>query len=397
MTTTEDSECKEDIVTASGYLQEQADLEREAAEVLPGRFDKCTFDKGYIRQPLYACLTCTHPPVEYCSSASAKASTKDETLPAGMCYSCSIECHSGHEVIELFTKRSFRCDCGTRRLLPQLESHSTCCSLKKTRTALEKLENAENVYNHNFWGFYCRCDRYYDPDKESREMVLCYVCNDWFHDSCIGAMPKEGEYDDYVCRECVAAHAVLRHINTDKVKRGLVSQEGTVTDIVKCFKDLVSLDCKGTSVNLVQCNESGSSGPAAKKARPNPCCLRGDRDGAGAMQQKFDMFLEEGWTSDVCVCTDCTREIEAGKLHFLIKEDDIVEPEEDETRGESLYDSALKQLETMDHTRAIDAALAYRSLSSKLMEFLRPFASNGKVVTNQDIQSFFEQQKDSSS
>ena len=31
---------------------------------------------------------------------------------AGVCFACSVECHDGHELIELYTKRGFTCDCG---------------------------------------------------------------------------------------------------------------------------------------------------------------------------------------------------------------------------------------------------------------------------------------------
>ncbi|KAJ1935035.1 hypothetical protein EC988_008617, partial [Linderina pennispora] len=55
--------------------------------------------------------------------------------------------------------------------------------------------------------------------------------------------------------------------------------------------------------------------------------------------------------------------------------------------------SAMKKLQRMDHTRAVDAASAYHAMSTKLKEYLRPFASTGKVVTQQDIAKFFEQQK----
>ncbi|KAJ2609767.1 hypothetical protein H4S08_003910 [Coemansia sp. RSA 1365] len=292
----------ESIVTACGYLTAQADLEREAAEVLSGRFDECTYDKGYIHQPLYACLTCTKPPTEYARDAVA-GSGDQTTDPAGMCYSCSIECHSGHEVIELFTKRHFRCDCGTRRLLPYAAGKgSGCCRLKKTRAGLADLENRDNAYSHNFWGFYCRCDKFYDPSIEADLMVQCYICNDWYHDACIGMMPDENRYDDYICRECVSKHAVVRHIRSNKMTKGLVSDN-------------------------------------------------------------------------------------------LVTQEAVVEPEEDETRSESLYDSALKQLRTMDHTRAMNAATAYSSLSSRLKTYLQPFAASGKIVTDQDIHAFFEQQK----
>ena len=43
------------------------------------------------RQALYACDTCTGP---------------GET-PAGVCLACSYECHEGHTLHELYTKRYF--------------------------------------------------------------------------------------------------------------------------------------------------------------------------------------------------------------------------------------------------------------------------------------------------
>ena len=57
--------------------------------------------KGYMkRQPLYSCLTCI-------PAASAS--------PAGMCLACSYHCHEGHDLVELYTKRDFRCDCGNKK------------------------------------------------------------------------------------------------------------------------------------------------------------------------------------------------------------------------------------------------------------------------------------------
>lgn len=46
------------------------------------------------------------------------------------------------------------------------------------------IENAENMYNHNFRGSYCTCGRpYLDPDvEEPVEMIQCCICEDWFHE-----------------------------------------------------------------------------------------------------------------------------------------------------------------------------------------------------------------------
>jgi len=62
---------KENYITAIDYLIKQEELEQEAKEVLSKKFDKCTYDLGYIKQQVYVCLTCTNG-------------------NAGFCYSCSI-------------------------------------------------------------------------------------------------------------------------------------------------------------------------------------------------------------------------------------------------------------------------------------------------------------------
>ena len=49
-----------------------------------------------LYKALYACLQCTQP-----------------GELAGMCLACSLTCHKDCELVELYTKRDFRCDCGT--------------------------------------------------------------------------------------------------------------------------------------------------------------------------------------------------------------------------------------------------------------------------------------------
>lgn len=131
-----DKEEGTDTVTALDYIESQERLEKEAQSILPGKFEKCTFPLGYVRQALYACKTCST------ENGSAE--------PAGMCYSCSIACHSSHELFELFPKRAFRCDCGLQN---KFGSHP--CSLMIPAKKNVKC-NDKNQYNHNFEGRYCR-------------------------------------------------------------------------------------------------------------------------------------------------------------------------------------------------------------------------------------------------
>jgi E3 ubiquitin-protein ligase UBR7 len=73
-----------ETLTVKEILERQELLEKEAGEILSGKFDECTYNKGYIRQPVYACKTCK--PSEGCG-------------PGGVCYSCSISCHTGKVII----------------------------------------------------------------------------------------------------------------------------------------------------------------------------------------------------------------------------------------------------------------------------------------------------------
>lgn len=99
-----------------------------------------TIFQGYIkRQALYACLTCT------------PEARNDATKRAGVCLACSYSCHDGHDMVELYTKRNFRCDCGTAKIL----------AVKCKLDAMKLDQNDKNSYNQNFSGVYCTCHRPY--------------------------------------------------------------------------------------------------------------------------------------------------------------------------------------------------------------------------------------------
>lgn len=46
----------------------------------------------------------------------------------------------------------------------------------------KKPVNERNIYNHNFDGLYCVCNRPYPcEDYNDCEMLQCIICEDWFH------------------------------------------------------------------------------------------------------------------------------------------------------------------------------------------------------------------------
>lgn len=171
--------------TAADLIAQQSRLEAQANEAIPFQFDTCTHERGYIRQPVYACKTCGG---------------------GGVCAGCSVSCHAEHELVELFNKRKFRCDCGTPNLYRQHEPNRAVrctrltvqleypqgakpCSLRKPGFSPQ---NDGNAYNHNFDGGFCYCERgkTYDPEKEDETMFQCIVCEEWLHESCTSLRPS---------------------------------------------------------------------------------------------------------------------------------------------------------------------------------------------------------------
>ncbi|KAG6408082.1 hypothetical protein SASPL_131085 [Salvia splendens] len=177
----------EPTISIGDYLKSVEEEELEADLILGGDEGKeCTYGKGYVkRQAIFSCLTCT------------------PDGNAGVCTACSLVCHDGHEILELWTKRNFRCDCGNSKF------GEVYCKL----LAGKDVENTENMYNHNFKGTYCTCDLPYpDPNVEEQvEMIQCCICEDWFHEEHIGLQSgdkiprdEEGEplYEDFICQGC---------------------------------------------------------------------------------------------------------------------------------------------------------------------------------------------------
>ncbi|KAI7203991.1 zf-UBR-domain-containing protein [Hortaea werneckii] len=185
------SQASETSHTAQDYIASQLRLEADAREALPYQFDTCTRPLGPLRQSVFACLTCTPPP----------ASRYQQFTPAGLCYSCSISCHGEHNLVELFTKRDFECDCGTTRL----SSSGTPCSLRQNPSTGNKggITNEEprkdNRYNQNYEGRFCGCGDEYDPEKEKGTMFQCLGLGtveeggcgeDWWHPECLMGLPR---------------------------------------------------------------------------------------------------------------------------------------------------------------------------------------------------------------
>ena len=166
--------------------RERREMEADARAVL-GNSDaeNCTWDKGYVnRQALYACMTCRPDAkvrlvseLDFFFRVSCIALSKpwtffvlqSESSRAGVCLACSYSCHDGHELVELYTKRNFRCDCGNGKFEGGRGDGDGKCRLMPHK----ENRNPDNCYNQNYDGVYCTCSRPYpDPDDTVEDEMI---------------------------------------------------------------------------------------------------------------------------------------------------------------------------------------------------------------------------------
>ncbi|KAI0018613.1 putative zinc finger in N-recognin-domain-containing protein [Xylariomycetidae sp. FL0641] len=185
------SQQSEDSQTAADFLRDQMQLEADAREALPYSIENCTKPLGSLRQNVFACITCNPPP-----------SNPDEPYnAAGVCYSCSVQCHGEHELVEIFQKRNFTCDCGTTRFSP--DQHCTLRINQETNTkgaVHSEPADPNNKYNQNFRNRFCSCSIDYKPQEQKGTMFQCLGLGthetggcgeDWYHPGClVGMGPK---------------------------------------------------------------------------------------------------------------------------------------------------------------------------------------------------------------
>ncbi|KAM0906184.1 hypothetical protein ACQ4PT_016878 [Festuca glaucescens] len=370
----------EPTVTIREYMDGIEAEELEADLVLGGDDgDECTYGAGYLRrQAVFSCLTCVPDGV------------------AGVCTACCLACHDGHEVVELWTKRNFRCDCGNSKFGGHI------CKLNPEKEP----ENSANSYNQNFKGSYCTCSRPYpDPEaKEQVEMIQCCICEDWFHEDHIGLdsaekLPcdEEGEalYEDFICHKCSPVCSFLKlypdtiwasskqtsspeavtadsngmeggysgHANTEKNENGACvdhqSAENTSVEN-NCTKDIAASE----KSNLGD-NSAGN------------CKLGVDINTKSADSEKIvPFFLSKGWRETLCRCGACTNfYAQRGIAHLTDKEDSI---EEYEKMAKEKRQKKLEQQEgaeanfinSLNHVQKIEILSGISDMKNEFQSFL---------------------------
>lgn len=326
-------------VTMLDVLQVESQLEEDAYAVLGASDDQnCTYNKGYMRQALYACKTC-------CSSK----------VQAAVCLACSFHCHEGHELVELYTKRHFRCDCGNTKF------DGKQCNLEKLKSAT----NTENKYNQNFNGVYCVCARPYpDPEGDEDDMLQCIICEDWYHLKhleCDNNAPADNAYDEMICAGCMREYNFLWKYAT---KYAVQKKADAKSDVSEKNEEIdVSELPKGCQMPKFSCADT-----------------------------KGSCFWVGGWRTALCTCDECKSLYNAKDIAFLLDPKDSVQAYEEAgkmNKQESQYEKGMKALASMGHVQKLTAIEEYNNMKERLMQYLQKFAENKKVVREEDIKEFF--------
>ncbi|CAH1370242.1 hypothetical protein MTP99_011797 [Tenebrio molitor] len=319
-------------LTLNDVLELEDEMIQDAAAVLGASNDKaCSYNDGYLkRQALYSCLTCI---------PEAK---DDPEKGAGICLACSYHCHDGHELVELYTKRNFRCDCGNHKF------NGTKCNLCHNKTELNDL----NRYNQNFSGIYCVCHRPY-PDPEDPlpdEMIQCIICEDWYHSRHLGVEIPSGPFAEMICGTCITKHEFLLHYDLSKTK--------TSEDEVK---EEDSQICR----------------------KPQTKC-----ENVGA---KF--WQDISWRKELCTCPDCMELYKKEDVLFLIDPEDPVHlyEEKGKAKAKEVVETHNRNfMNSLDRVQLVEAIAGYNDLKENLAEYLKKFVENKKVVKEEDIREFFD-------
>uniref|UniRef100_A0A6N2JXH5 UBR-type domain-containing protein n=1 Tax=Salix viminalis TaxID=40686 RepID=A0A6N2JXH5_SALVM len=396
----------EQTVTIDEYLKNVEAEELNADLVLGGdEGNECTYNMGYMkRQAIFSCLSCT------------------PDGNAGVCTACSLSCHDGHEIVELWTKRNFRCDCGNSKF-----GENFCKIFAK-----KDVENAENSYNHNFKGLYCSCDRPYpDPDVEAQEeMIQCIMCEDWFHDEHLGLessneIPRdeEGEpfYEDFICKTCSAVCSFLTlypktiwasggedvATNSNAKDKDVLEDIPTACGFGKLENDICAKNSsqkdnatagKASAVGESSGKNSGSDNPnqCTKDINLHTTCVLGvDVEVTSPVSEGKPLFLSKNWRDVLCRCEKCLDMYNQKQISYLLdKEDTIVEYEKmaKQKREEKLQQqegAELSFFNKLGHIEKVEILNGIADFKDEFRSFVESF-DKSKTITSSDVHQIFE-------
>ncbi|CAH8458011.1 unnamed protein product [Schistosoma rodhaini] len=379
-----DSEEEDTVVKIENVLQE---IDEEDWITMGGIDDRstCTFTRGYVkRQALYTCHTCLNI----------------NQIKAAICFPCAIVCHSDHDIVELYTKRYFRCDCGNSKFA------GVCnCLLWEEKDD----ENDLNQYNDNFSNQYCTCQRPYpDPDYDGvEEMIQCGICENWFHLEHLnmdkGFQPPE-DYNEMTCFMCIKKYAFLfmHAYDTEETFRqschsATCTKNNSLAEVIYT-PDSKKLKKTGNEATTHPEDDCRLFPWASKMKKHAPEFRCSSLDSLDNLDPNLvpSVFWISDWRSFLCRCEDCKKMYKHFKVEFLLDPEDSVSHymQLGKQRTKSINEEEKRTLNEalaeLPHPVAVNFATGFVRLKEALEEFLTKKRDKNHIVTESEVKAFFE-------
>jgi E3 ubiquitin-protein ligase UBR7 len=404
----------------SEYIANQDALEQEARGCMPYDPKECTFMHGPLRQELYACQTC------YKLTGQLNA----------ICYACSIKCHTSHDLIELFTKRERTCDCGTNRFkFPCFVRYPNWSNLLLDLNFKKKFDpdipDLNNKYGHNFKGLFCSCNKPYNPLIDSN-MIQCifgiYCDEDWYHEECLmGLKPGIINRNPNIIIKKKNLNLGQNRLN-ELSEPGLDANDDDDDDddsydilplngfpdlnsfeTIICWKCVSKFPYEMNELKLLLNCESIDYIPANsiderinilhknKNNNNNNNNNENDNNNSSIKRKKKEfpktLFLKDNYKSilksHINSNPDTLLSKFLNKYKFMYEDDPIFKYPDDNDDSSSIFELGIKELKNIPTDQAVQGLAAYEKIKSKLTEFLKPFAQEGRIVTEEEVKAFF--------
>lgn len=215
-------------------------------------------------------------------------------------------------------------------------------------------------------------------------MLQCCLCEDWFHTDHLNAkVPKTEFYSEMTCGECVAKNDFL------------VDYLGLTVTIVTTETDTNSSST--VEVENSQ-NEEEEGGTSPKRMKLSTAACVRPKISANSYIKGSALFWKGEWRKLLCKCEVCEHTYQNLKVEFITDLEDTAHHYEERGKSNpkpSNYDASLEALSSLPRVNQINAITGYNRMKDKLFEFLQTFVVNNQIVTEEDIQRFFRNMKDS--
>uniref|UniRef100_A0AC35U1K7 UBR-type domain-containing protein n=1 Tax=Rhabditophanes sp. KR3021 TaxID=114890 RepID=A0AC35U1K7_9BILA len=331
------------VMTLAEFMDFNRSEDLRVARLTAGSDPKiCTYPEGYkARQLIFGCLTCR------------VNGGKDE--PAGICFGCSLNCHKDHDVIEMYTKRGFQCDCGNSKF------GDFKCELYAEKEPL----NSRNKYGQNFEGKYCSCNQVYEGDVA---MIQCVVCEDWYHfehllDENVSP-PDEDSFEEMACNTCTQKLDFIKYYNKVENIEDDIIDKGTEKCRLERIKKYLTEQNNDTT-------------------------------------EKVCFFKNTLWRQRLCDCLSCWSVYEEHKCHFLSETEDTISEfyrDADNITSEDIEEADI--ISELFSSSAVaygrDAALNIVSEVSQIVTHVGNFLkrkheeNGGRVINKEDVKNMIE-------